>query len=360
MPTPAYICYLRAFTTDNDSVPDEHDPRLDALRRWLRADLGLDVTRLEPASSDASFRRYFRVDSDRGRYIAMDAPPGREDCEPFVRIAGYLEAVGLNAPRLVAGDAAAGFLLLTDLGERQYLAVLEEAPARAGELYADAIDALVLLQQKGIAYQSRLPPYDAALLDAELALFRDWLCGRHLALDFDEADEAAWRDCGRFLVDEALAQPRVFVHRDYHSRNLMVCEAHNPGVLDFQDAVEGPYTYDLVSLLKDCYLRLPTETVRELALGFFRRMRPQLSGEVEEGAFLRQFELMGVQRHLKAAGIFARLKHRDGKSAYLGDVPRTLGYVTELAGRYPALDFLTSLVETRVLPALGEPAGEPP
>lgn len=314
------------------------------------------MSRLEPASSDASFRRYFRVFTDRGRYVAMDAPPEKEDCGPFVRIAGYLDAVGVNAPRIVEAQPATGFLLLTDLGEKRYLEVLKAAPGRARALYADALDALVRMQQEGKAYQTRLPPYDRALLDRELALFRGWLCDRHLGLAFNAADEAAWRTTRRFLVAEALSQPRVFVHRDYHSRNLMVCD-DNPGILDFQDAVEGPYTYDLVSLLEDCYVRWPATMVRELALGFFARIGASLPGVPDEDGFLRDFDLMGVQRHLKAAGIFARLDHRDGKPAYLADIPRTLGYVTALAGRYPELDFLTGLIEERCLPGLGGAVG---
>jgi hypothetical protein len=197
-----------------------------------------------------------------------------------------------------------------------------------------------------------LPPYDAALLAGEMALFRDWLCGRHLQLDFSARDERHWQATCSWLIENALDQPRVFVHRDYHSRNLMVCNDSNPGILDFQDAVEGPITYDLVSLLKDCYLRWPADEVRDRALDFFRRSQPMLPYSLTEAEFLRFFEVMGVQRHLQAAGVFARLKHRDGKSGYLADVPLTLGYIMELAPRYPELDFLTELIGTRCLPAL--------
>ncbi len=333
-------------------MPDTPDSRRESLLEWLADGAGLAVDRIEPASGDASFRRCFRVYAGAAQYIAMDAPPDKELSEPFVRVAGWLEAMGLNAPRVLAQDLDAGFLLLTDLGRRQYLDELRAAPARTAELYRDALAALVRLQHAGAEYQSRLPPYDVALLSRELALFRDWMCGTHLALELSAAEEVGWRLAADFLIEASLAQPRVFVHRDYHSRNLMVCEEDNPGILDFQDAVEGPLTYDLVSLLKDCYIRLPAARVRELALGHFERSRARLPAAFDEAAFLRAFELTGVQRHLKAAGIFARLKHRDGKGGYLGDVPRILRYILDIAPRYAELEALTALVGERCLPAL--------
>jgi len=333
------------------SLPDSpDDPRREALLEWLSA--GLEVDRMETASGDASFRRYFRVFSDGRQYIAMDAPPSKESTGPFVRIAGMLRAMGLNAPEVLAADPESGFLLLTDLGSRQYLAELREYPGHAAGLYDDALAALDTLQHAGREYQSQLPPYDSALLTAELGLFRDWLVGTHLGLEWSAEDEDAWRLTCDFLVESALAQPRVFVHRDYHSRNLMVRETGNPGILDFQDAVCGPLTYDLVSLLRDCYVRLPGADVRRRALDFFERCRPRLPTAFDETAFLRAFDLTGVQRHLKAAGIFARLNHRDGKPGYLDDVPRTLRYVAEVAPRYRELSFLAEVVERRCLPAL--------
>ena len=282
----------------------------------------------------------------------MDAPPGQEDCLPFVRIAGYLEAMRLNAPRVIAANLDEGFLLLTDLGTRLYLDELQRNPDAAEPLYADAISTLLTMQRRGTAYQGLLPPYDNDLLRFELSLFHDWLCGEHLELSFTEADEAAWNACCDMLVDNALHQPLVFVHRDYHSRNLTITSDNNPGILDFQDAVEGPLTYDLVSLLKDCYVRWPAEQVRHWALEFYRRLDHSTREQVDELHFRRNFELMGVQRHLKAAGIFARLNHRDGKGAYLDDIPRTLSYVVELGPHYEELQFLVRLVEERVLPAL--------
>lgn len=282
----------------------------------------------------------------------MDAPPGQEDSRPFVRIAGYLEQIGLNSPRVLQADLEKGFLLLTDLGTAQYLDLLEQRPERADWLYADALAALLKLQEKGRHFQSRLPPYDSKLLRFELSLFHDWLCGRHLGLELAEKEETEWQACVEFLVDNALRQPRVFVHRDYHSRNLMVTKENNPGILDFQDAVEGPISYDLVSLLKDCYIRWPAGRIRKWAMDFRSARTGKSRTPGNPADFMRSFELMGVQRHLKAAGIFARLKIRDGKPGYLKDVPRTLGYISEIAPDYPELAFLARLIDGRCLPRL--------
>lgn len=283
----------------------------------------------------------------------MDAPPEQQCCLPFVRIAGYLEAMQLNAPRIIEADLDNGFLLLTDLGDEQYLDRLTIDPDAAPGLYADAMDALLLMQRRGSVFQALLPAYDEVLLRFELSLFWDWLCATHLHLGFDAADEADWRTCCDMLVVNALHQPQVFVHRDYHSRNLMAMAGKNPGILDFQDAVEGPLTYDLVSLLKDCYVRWPAEQVQQWALEYYGKLHATLREQVDELQFVRYFELMGVQRHLKASGIFCRLKHRDGKSGYLADVPRTLQYIAELGSQYAELGFLVRLIEARVLPAWG-------
>ncbi len=305
-----------------------------------------------PASGDASFRRYFRLQSGANSFIVMDAPPGQEDCLPFLRVAGYLESMQLNAPRVLEANLDDGFLLLSDLGTRQYLEQLEHDPSMAPALYRDALDALVTMQRRGAAFQSLLPPYDEKLLRFELSLFHDWLCGTHLGIEFDEASESAWQQCCDLLVANALDQPQVFVHRDYHSRNLMVTDENNPGILDFQDAVEGPLTYDLVSLLKDCYVKWPNEQIWNWALDFYRRIDAAIRERTDEQQFRRYFELRGVQRHLKAAGIFSRLNHRDGKPGYMLDIPRTLSYVVDLAPRYRELEFLVTLVEERVLPGL--------
>ena len=282
----------------------------------------------------------------------MDAPPEKEDCLPFIRVAGYLESMQLNAPRIIEANLDDGFLLISDLGSDLYLDALRGDADDAEALYKDAISALLVMQRRGGVFQSSLPPYGVARLNTELSLFHDWLCGTHLGLSFDEEEEAAWQACCNVLVENALHQPQVFVHRDYHSRNLMVTAENNPGILDFQDAVEGPLTYDLVSLLKDCYIRWPAERVRQWALSFYAGLDQAMHERVDERTFCRYFELMGVQRHVKAAGIFARLNHRDGKPAYLLDVPRTLSYIVEVGPRYPELQFLLGLIEDKVLPAM--------
>ena len=283
----------------------------------------------------------------------MDAPPPQEDCRPYIRVAGYLEAMQLNAPRVLEADLDNGFLLLTDLGSRQYLRQLLAEPESAALLYDDALHALAAMQQGGVAYQSALSPYDEKLLRFELSLFHDWLCQKHLGIDFSVAEESAWQQVCDLLVHGALDQPQVFVHRDYHSRNLMVTGDNNPGILDFQDAVEGPLTYDLVSLLKDCYVKWPEQQIADWAAAFYAGLDATTRDRVDEQHFMRDFELMGVQRHLKAAGIFARLNHRDGKPGYMQDIPRTLSYILDVGARHPELESLIRLIQTRCLPGLG-------
>ena len=328
------------------------DPRLDLLRHWLEHELGWPDCGLAPASADASFRRYFRVTRPDGTCIAMDAPPDKEDVEPYLKVAGMLVDVGVNAPKILARNAADGFLLLTDLGSSTYLAELADR-ARAADLYHDAIDALIRIQSGGARHAGRLPPYDEKLLRFEMSLFPDWLLGRHLGLQLDDSERGLLSDVFDRLVVAALEQPRVFVHRDYHSRNLMVCAVSNPGVLDFQDAVHGPLTYDLVSLLRDCYVAWPQQQVVAWALEFRHGASAAgLAVGADEAQFLRWFDLMGVQRHLKASGIFARLWHRDGKAGYLPDVPRTLTYIEQSCARHADLAALGDLVRNRVLPAV--------
>jgi hypothetical protein len=335
-------------------LPDSSrdDPRLALLRHWLEHGLGWRDSGLAPASADASFRRYFRVTRPDGTFIAMDAPPGKEDVGPYLKVAGMLSDIGVNAPRVLARNADDGFLLLTDLGSVTYLTELADR-GRAGSLYADAIAALVRIQARGAPHARELPPYDEKLLRFEMSLFPDWLLGRHLGLRLGDAESKLLADAIDALVASALEQPGVFVHRDYHSRNLMVCADGNPGILDFQDAVHGPLTYDPVSLLRDCYIAWPQEQVVAWALEFRRQAAAAgLETGGDEARFLRWFDLMGVQRHLKASGIFARLWHRDGKPGYLPDVPRTLGYIEQACARHPDLAALGELVRSRVLPAM--------
>lgn len=328
--------------------------RLKQLQAWLEASCGLSDCTLEPASGDASFRRYFRIRlADGATLIAMDAPPEKEDCGPFVRIARELESIGLHVPRIHAEDLDQGFLLLEDLGGTLYLDALDGETA--DRLYGDAFSALAAMQAR--AGVEALPPYDDALLRQELELFRHWLCGVHLDLGLDDADNAMLDQAFDLLVNTALEQPRVFVHRDYHSRNLMLSAPPSPGILDFQDAVAGPVTYDLVSLLKDAYIRWPADRVRDWVWGYFElAVQSGVLLPEHEGAYPRWFDLMGVQRHVKVAGIFARLYRRDGKAGYLKDIPLVLDYILEVAANYRELSDLATLIETRVAPALARAA----
>jgi len=316
---------------------------------WVRATLGIEEPDLQPASSDASFRRYWRLRRGEDTAIVMDAPPELEDCGRYVRIADELRAIGLNTPEVLAQDLEQGLLLIGDLGEHLYLDCLDEASVE--RLYGDALAALAVIQ--ACAPTEGLPIYDRPFLLRELGIFREWLLGAHLGLELTPGEETMLAEVFERLVANALEQPQVCVHRDFHSRNLMVVPGHNPGVLDFQDAVVGPVTYDLVSLLKDCYIAWPPERVREWAAGYF--VLAVQSGILEprhETGFLRWFDLMGVQRHLKAAGIFARLYRRDQKPGYLDDIPRTLAYVLEAAEAYPELAALGRFLDQRVVPAL--------
>ncbi len=329
------------------------DARAAALKAWLRDVLGSAAFRIEPASEDASFRRYFRVHARARMWVAMDAPPPLEDCRPFVSVLGLLRDAGVNAPRLHAADVERGFLLLDDLGSLCYLDVIEAANADA--LYADALDTL-LAMQGGIS-RGRVPAYDERKLREELDLFPRWFLARHLGIELDGALSHALRDTFEALVRACMEQPRVFVHRDYHSRNLMVAgeidpsgspgggPAGNPGVIDFQDAVDGPVTYDLVSLLRDVYVRWPEDRVAGWVDAYHDRAVARGLVDADRARFHRWFDLTGVQRHLKIAGIFARLWHRDGKPRYLNDLPLTLSYLARIAPRYPETEAVVRVLE---------------
>jgi aminoglycoside/choline kinase family phosphotransferase len=329
------------------------DSRVALLRKWLQAELGTRDFTLEKASEDASFRRYFRISFPGGTWIAMDAPPGKENPEPFLRIASMLSKAGVHAPQCPARNLEQGFLLLEDLGKRTYLDEFRADKSQADSLYGDALRSLAQMQSGLAREATTLPPYDGEFLDREMALFTDWLLQRHLGMEADSELCRAASGAFDWIREQALVQPRVFVHRDYHSRNLMKCESRNPGVLDFQDAMHGPVSYDLVSLLRDCYISWPESRVRDWALEF-RLMAGNLGLDVgrDEKQFLGWFDLMGIQRHLKASGIFARLWYRDGKSGYLQDVPRTLAYIQAVAPRYAPLQEFARLLE-RDLISLG-------
>ena len=334
------------------SIDTTIGPRRQALEDWLSGIDGLDVATLASASEDASFRRYYRLKSGDTTRIVMDAPPKQEDCGPFIQVAGFLKRMKLNSPRILATNLDLGFLLLTDLGSTLYLTALRNDRSRANILYGDAISALAAMQNLGSEYQTQLPPYDENLLAFELSLFHDWLCERHLQIEFSESDQQHWQAVCRLLIVNATRQPRVFVHRDYHSRNLMVTADNNPGVLDFQDAVEGPLSYDLVSLLKDCYISWPDDEIEKWAHQFYVQLNDHTKDQIDQSQFMHHFDLMGVQRHLKASGIFARLLHRDGKTEYMKDVPRTLEYIVALEKKYEELSFLIELISQRCLPKL--------
>jgi aminoglycoside/choline kinase family phosphotransferase len=327
--------------------------RIEALKRWLQDELAFRDYTLNPASADASFRRYFRIAHDGASFIVMDAPPDKEDSRPYIRVARMFYDVGLNVPEIIDDDLEQGFLLLSDLGTRLYLDALNAE--NADRLYGDALGALATLQACTQA-TGVLPDYDHALLMSEMSLFRDWLVGKHLGIALTGTQAAMLDSAFGLLAENALVQPQVCVHRDYHSRNLMVTTKNNPGILDFQDAVIGPVTYDLVSLLRDCYISWPRARVEDWALGYQELALQSgiLRNEHEDPVqFMRWFDLMGVQRHLKAAGIFARLNHRDGKPGYLADIPRTLGYVIDVATRYEELTGLGEFIMQDVIDRLG-------
>ena len=323
----------------------DSDSRLSLLRTWLSSVSApiTQISSLRPASADASFRRYFRVDGiDGNTYIVMDAPPPHEDVRPFVQIAALFGATGISVPDVLAQDADQGFLLLTDLGSTTYLKQL--TPDTAHKLYLDAISSLVLLQthsQPGV-----LPEYDRAMLHRELMLFPDWYLGKHLGATLSDQQSADLNKVFDTLLANNLAQAPVFVHRDYHSRNLMVLDQGNPGILDFQDAVYGPITYDLVSLLRDAYVQWDEEMVLDWAIRYWElAKRAGLPVNPDIDAFYRDFEFMGLQRHLKVLGIFARLYHRDGKDAYLKDLPLVMEYTRKTAHRYIELKPLIRLLD---------------
>jgi aminoglycoside/choline kinase family phosphotransferase len=324
--------------------------RTTLLRDWVATRFARQAPTIEPASSDASFRRYFRIVlPDAPSLIVMDAPPEKEDCAPFVRVAGLLRDAGLNAPRVLEADLAQGFLLLTDLGRRTYLEALRAAPESADALYRDAISALVRMQAHTDA--TALPPYDRALLLREMELLPDWFIARHHGVALSDTQRNHLTAAFETLLANNLGQSTVFVHRDYHSRNLMLCSAQegtgsNPGILDFQDAVRGPITYDLVSLLKDAYIEWEEDRVLDWVIRYWEAARAVgLPVSASFGDFYRDFEWMGLQRHLKVLGIFARLWHRDGKDQYLADLPLVMRYTRRVCERYSAFTPLLRVLD---------------
>ncbi|HXY05595.1 MAG TPA: phosphotransferase [Burkholderiaceae bacterium] len=334
-----------------------HDERLEQLRNWLRALDGKFRLRLEtlrPASSDASFRRYFRVDTQSvsqdpqqaSSYVAMDAPPAHEDCRPYVHVAHLLAEQHVSAPEIFAADLQQGFLLLSDFGSTTYADALTQPGVDVAELYAQAIAALVRLQHSQPG--STLPPYDEQRLLFEMQLFPEWYLARHLGKEPTASEREVLHSTFGLLIEAAIGQSQVLVHRDYHCRNLMVLSApqRNPGVLDFQDAVVGPISYDLVSLLRDAYVEWPEARQLDWAARYWQLARAaHLPVPERFDAFWRDLEWMGLQRSLKVLGIFARLYHRDGKSRYLADLPLVLRHTQRVVERYGAFSGLARLLD---------------
>lgn len=319
------------------------DQRLEQLKNWLKLS-GINYQSIHPASADASFRRYFRILNEDKTFIVMDAPPEKENCLPFITIAKLFLSFGLNVPEILEQDTQQGFLLLSDLGDRVFLSELNNN--NVDSMYRSAMDALLVLQKNKLP---DLPRYDEKLLRNELALFPDWYLEKQLNLSLTNQQKDILQQSDDILVTNALQQPQVCVHRDYHSRNLMINnEDHSrPGIIDFQDAVIGPVTYDLVSLLKDSYIDWPREKVESWVSYFHSQAEKNgIIRDVSAATFLRWFDLMGLQRHLKVAGIFSRLKHRDGKTGYLKDIPRTMNYVHDVVARYDEFKPLQTLLRT--------------
>ena len=331
-------------------------PRTALLRDWLDRQFSRQFPRqawsLTPASVDASFRRYFRVTlPDHSTRIVMDAPPQHEDCRPFIKVAALFRDAGAHVPEIYAEDLAQGFLLLSDLGQTTYLEALDNDSAAA--LYGDANAVLVAIQQA--SRPGILPDYDDALLTRELELFPDWYVARHLGVTLDADQQATLRSVFRKILANNLAQPRVFVHRDYHSRNLMVCRAGtsaahaahvNPGIIDFQDAVYGPITYDPVSLYRDAYISWSEEQELDFVIRYWQSARRcGLPVAADFHDFYRDYEWMGAQRQIKVLGIFARLYHRDGKDGYLKDMPTVMAYLRRTCERYLELRPLARLLD---------------
>ncbi len=315
------------------------DDRQQQLEAWLASTLQQAAFTLTTASADASFRRYFRVHLagpylGKDTLIAMDAPPSQEDCAPFVNVAGLLLESGLNVPKVLAQDLTQGFLLLSDLGDDTYLTKLNAQTAP--KLYQDATNALIKMQ---LASQPQiLPDYDEALLMREMQLFPDWYVAKHLNTSLNSEQQAVLDNTFSVLNRNILAQAQVYVHRDYHSRNLMITQDNNPGVLDFQDAVYGAITYDLVSLLKDAYISWDEEQIIDWAVRYWQPAKKAgLPVPDDFSEFYRDFEWMGVQRHIKVLGIFARLSHRDGKDGYLKDMPIVMAHLRKVCERYVEL-----------------------
>ena len=325
---------------------DHLQDRATARLAWLRNVLGDPAATLAPASADASFRSYWRTSHGDQSWILMDSPPAQEDAAPWLAIGARLAAAGLHVPAVHAQDLQQGFLLIEDLGDRLYLPALNESTVNA--LYGDAMEALLRMQRD--VDVTGLQPYDRSFLQRELEIMPGWFLARHLGFTPECGDWDVLEAAFTVLVGSAMEQPRSFVHRDFHSRNLLVVDHDNPGIIDFQGALLGPITYDLASLLRDCYITWPQEQVEAWVEDHRQRLQAahMIDADVDRERFRRWFDLIGLQRHVKVLGIFCRLHYRDGKRGYLADLPRVYDYVIEVAGRYPELADFTTLLKRRI------------
>lgn len=317
--------------------------RTGKIRSWLESLHPGKAFELAPASADASFRRYFRVSFEDGAtQVVMDAPPAHEDCRPWLHVQALFHDAGVHVPEVLATDLDQGFLLLSDLGSTTYLAAFDAD--NTVPLYRDAIDSLIRIQAASRA--DELPAYDRPLLQRELDLFPDWYIARHLKVELTDAQRRVLADTFDKILAVNLAEPQVYVHRDYHSRNLMVVGERNPGIIDFQDAVYGPISYDLVSLFKDAYVEWPEDLLLDWAARYWEKARKAgLPVRADFADFYRDYEWMGVQRHIKVLGIFARLYHRDGKDGYLKDMPLVAKHLRAACERYRDLGPLLKLLD---------------
>ena len=321
------------------------DSRKKAIIAWLTHTLNFKITQFQVASSDASFRRYFRVIHSQGQHIVMDAPPEKENIEPFIRIAKQFKTAGLNVPRIYQQNLKQGFLLLEDFGSNCFLGELNDK--NATELYHSAFKSLYILQSSSNLTHKQFPCYDEMLLNRELSIFYDWFLKQYLGLPIPPDIQ---QNFNQLLINSALEQPQVCVHRDFHSRNLMYLTENSPGIIDFQDAVIGPITYDLVSLLRDCYITWPEEKVLTWMTTYFQQITSLEIINTDLATFTRWFDLMGLQRHLKAIGIFSRLNLRDNKPGYLADIPRALNYVSHICSKHPELAEFNHFLLDTILP----------
>ncbi|MBU6952818.1 aminoglycoside phosphotransferase family protein [Hahella sp. HN01] len=327
--------------------------RPDLIRHWLATYFGDDQFDVSFLSGDASFRRYFRVTREQRVFVLMDAPPAQEDCRPFIAISRSWRAKGIRVPEIYAENLKDGFLLLEDFGDHLFGNAIADAPAlQVDQLYRQAIDALLPIQKAADIEGYALPSYDEAMLRFEMSIFREWLLEKKLGFNLDPTETEYLDHCMNRLVESALEQPVVVTHRDYHSRNLLVSEQGDLGIIDFQGAVKGPLAYDLASLLRDCYVKWPSEKVEAWSRYYYDQVDPALLNGADFATFTRWFDWIGVQRHLKAAGLFARLSLRDGKHGYLADIPRTLNYIIEVASKYDEFTEINEWIQERLVPAV--------